>query len=175
VAKPTRPTKRKIEPGTDKVMPTRGPREAVKRVARADDDVATVKTSSTAKAAKVTAKADTDDGDLTKGGAAARAERIAAKKAEEAVSKQSKRRGNKRVTEKGGPGASARYTPPTARYEDMPSPLWVPILMFTLFGLGMVTIFLNYVSLLPGATSNWYLLMGLGFILAGIITATQYR
>ena len=53
--------------------------------------------------------------------------------------------------------------------------MWVPVLMFVLFGLGMVTIFLNYVGLLPGATSNWYLLAGLGFILAGIITATQYR
>jgi hypothetical protein len=40
----------------------------------------------------------------------------------------------------------------------------------------MVVIFLNYVAiLLPGATSNWYLLLGLGFILGGIITATQYR
>lgn len=74
-----------------------------------------------------------------------------------------------------GPSASTRYTPPAPRAEDLPSPLWVPILMFTLFGLGMVTIFLNYVELLPGATTNWYLLLGLGFILGGIITATQYR
>jgi len=82
---------------------------------------------------------------------------------------------SKRVTAKGTPSASTRYTPPAVRYEDMPSPMWVPILMFTLFVLGMLTIFLNYVALLPGATSNWYLLAGLGFILAGIITATQYR
>jgi len=35
---------------------------------------------------------------------------------------------------------------------------------------------LNYVDVvLPGATSNGYLLLGLGFILGGIITATQYR
>jgi hypothetical protein len=48
--------------------------------------------------------------------------------------------------------------------------------MFTFFGLGMLVIFLHYVDLLlPGASSNWWLFAGLGSILAGIITATQYR
>ncbi|MCU0268363.1 MAG: cell division protein CrgA [Acidimicrobiales bacterium] len=75
----------------------------------------------------------------------------------------------------GSPHASTRYTPPSTRFEDLPSPTWVPVLMFTLFALGFFTIFLNYVSVLPGAPSNWYLLGGLGFILGGIITATQYR
>lgn len=73
------------------------------------------------------------------------------------------------------PEASSRYTPRSPHYDQMPSPIWVPILMFTMFGLGMLVIFLNYVALLPGATSNWYLLVGLGLILGGIITATQYR
>lgn len=48
-------------------------------------------------------------------------------------------------------------------------------MMFTLLGLGIVVIFLNYTEVLPGAASNWYLLAGLGSILAGIVTATQYR
>jgi uncharacterized membrane protein len=56
-----------------------------------------------------------------------------------------------------------------------PSPTWVPVTMFGLFGAGMLTLILNYVSLLPGAVSNWYLLVGLLFILGGIVTATQYR
>lgn len=51
----------------------------------------------------------------------------------------------------------------------------MPVLMFTLLGLGILVILLNYVQLLPGATDNWYLLAGLGLILCGIITATQYR
>lgn len=86
------------------------------------------------------------------------------------------KRTSKRVTPKSTPAASTRYTPPTPHYEDLPSPMWVPVLMFTLFALGMLVIFLNYVAiLLPGATSNWYLLLGLGFILGGIITATQFR
>lgn len=74
-----------------------------------------------------------------------------------------------------GRSTSSRYTPPSAHIDQMPSPTWVPALMFGLMGLGMLTIFLNYVELLPGAVSNWYLLLGLGFILGGIITATQYR
>jgi len=93
-----------------------------------------------------------------------------------------------RVTPKGSPAnrrsssgdadssfASSRYTPPVPGGSHPPSPTWVPVTMFSLFGLGMATLILNYVSLLPGAVSNWYLLVGLVFILGGIITATQYR
>lgn len=85
-----------------------------------------------------------------------------------------------RVTEKGTDGkgrpvASTRYTPPADRVMEMPSPWYVPAVMFTLWGLGILMIFLNYVELLPGAQSNWYLLGGLGAILTGIIVATQYR
>ena len=85
-----------------------------------------------------------------------------------------------RVTPKGTrPGASAssastRYTPPVAR-EVKVSPIWVPILMFSLLGIGAAVIFLNYLGLMPGDTNNWYLLLGLGFILGGIMTATQYH
>jgi len=73
------------------------------------------------------------------------------------------------------PPASSRYTPPTHSKYDMPSPMWVPALMFTFFGVGILAIFLNYTSVLPGAPSGWYLVGGLGAILAGIITATQLR
>ena len=83
-----------------------------------------------------------------------------------------------RVMPKGGTSAapSARYTPPVVRKQDMPSPMWVPVLMFTLLGLGVLVIVLNYVSLLPGGdVNNWYLVLGLVLILGGIITATQFR
>lgn len=75
----------------------------------------------------------------------------------------------------GTPDASSRYTPPVpSSYVE--SPRWVPVLMFTLFGIGMVVIFLHYVNVvLPSADSNWWLAAGLGSILAGIITATQLR
>ena len=97
------------------------------------------------------------------------------------------RRTGGRVTPKGGPtkkstdanhdgpAASTRYTP-RAGTVHAPSPTWLPVVMIALFIIGLVVIFLHYVDLfLPGATSNWWLLGGLGFILAGIITATQYR
>ena len=48
--------------------------------------------------------------------------------------------------------------------------------MLVLLLVGLLVIFLHYVDmLLPGAQSNWWLLAGLGFILGGIVTATQYR
>lgn len=50
-----------------------------------------------------------------------------------------------------------------------------PLLMFGLMGAGLVIILLNYVVTGLGAPSNWYLLLGLGMILGGIVAATQYR
>jgi len=85
-----------------------------------------------------------------------------------------------RVTPKGGhqpagrPQASSRYTPPIPQSYKV-SPRWVPIMMFTLLGIGLVVIFCNYLGVLPGGTKNTYLLVGLGSILGGIMTATQYR
>ena len=52
----------------------------------------------------------------------------------------------------------------------------IPYVMFGLMGLGLLVILANYVVQDHfGAPSNWYLLGGLGLILAGIVTATQYR
>ena len=47
--------------------------------------------------------------------------------------------------------------------------------MFALLGIGALMIMFNYLELLPGAASNWYLVGGLAFILGGIATATQFR
>lgn len=78
--------------------------------------------------------------------------------------------GSKRTTAP----SSKRYTPPVPQSVKV-SPQWVPVVMFVLLGLGLATILLNYLGVLPGATSNWYLLVGLGFILGGILTATQWH
>ncbi|MFV0260397.1 MAG: hypothetical protein ACK5PP_18340 [Acidimicrobiales bacterium] len=51
----------------------------------------------------------------------------------------------------------------------------VPILMFLFIGLGLLMILFNYTFEIWGAPSSLYLLGGLGLILAGIVTATQYR
>ena len=102
---------------------------------------------------------------------------------------------SKRVTPKGGPvpaakkgstaahshapggkdaATSSRYTPPTAKYADMPSPMWVPVLMFALLIVGAFVIIANYARLF-GDPSNVVLVAGLGCIRGGIITATNYR
>jgi hypothetical protein len=74
----------------------------------------------------------------------------------------------------GAPGANSRYTPPIPMSEKITAP-WVVPVMFVLLGLGLLMILLNYMDLLPGGTSNWYLLGGLGLILGGILTATKLQ
>lgn len=79
-----------------------------------------------------------------------------------------------RVTPKGGVSTTSRTTAPM-QHKAIESPKWVPILMFTLFAVGAVTIVSNYLGVLPGGANTWYLVGGLGLILGGIVTATQYR
>jgi hypothetical protein len=86
-----------------------------------------------------------------------------------------------RVTPKGGGKTTGRPAPPSGRYtppiprEYKESSRWVPILLLTFLILGMLTIVCNYLGLLPGGASNGYLLLGLGLITLGFITATRYR
>jgi hypothetical protein len=47
--------------------------------------------------------------------------------------------------------------------------------MLAFFACGVLMIVLNYISLLPSAPSNWYLLGGLGLIVCGFAISTQYR
>ncbi|MEI6571278.1 MAG: cell division protein CrgA [Actinomycetes bacterium] len=68
----------------------------------------------------------------------------------------------------------SRYTPPTPKTKKV-SPMWVPVLMFALLGVGIVVIVTNYLGLLPGEAQNRYLLIGLVEISAGFMVATQYR
>jgi hypothetical protein len=70
--------------------------------------------------------------------------------------------------------SSGRYTPPIPRRKKV-SPRWVPVLLLACLILGVVVVIINYLGVLPGGASNWYLLLGLGLIAAGFVTATQYR
>jgi len=73
-----------------------------------------------------------------------------------------------------GPTLSGRYTAPIPEgYRH--SPWWVPAIMLGFFACGVLMIVLNYISLLPSAPSNWYLLGGLGLIVCGFAVSTQYR
>lgn len=66
---------------------------------------------------------------------------------------------------------ASRYTAPIPR-SQIESPAWVGALMFILLGAGMVVIFLTYVA---WGGRPLTLGIGLGFILGGILTATQLR
>jgi hypothetical protein len=94
-----------------------------------------------------------------------------------------------RTTPKGGPvrksapagpakssasATSGRYTAPIPR-ELKSSPWWVPAFIVGFFGLGVICILLNYLSVLPGGASNAYLFAGLGLIVCGFITATRWH
>lgn len=73
-----------------------------------------------------------------------------------------------------GTSASGRYTAPMP--VDYRHSHWlVPTFMLAFFACGLLMIVLNYISLLPSAPSNWYLLGGLGLIICGFAVSTQYR
>jgi hypothetical protein len=40
---------------------------------------------------------------------------------------------------------------------------------------GLLVIVLNYIHVLPGGTNSWYLIGGIGAIVAGLIMATFYH
>ena len=67
---------------------------------------------------------------------------------------------------------SSRYQPPVPKYVKE-SPRWVPILMFTLLGLGLLTIIGYY--LVSPLRHQYFLLGGLAFILGGLYTATKWH
>ncbi|HWJ97449.1 MAG TPA: cell division protein CrgA [Acidimicrobiales bacterium] len=63
---------------------------------------------------------------------------------------------------------------PQQAYAQGPSPWYVPAIMFGLLIIGALIIMTNYMGVF-GDASNIRLVLGLAFILGGIVTATQYR
>ncbi len=76
-----------------------------------------------------------------------------------------------------------RYVAPEARgkvtarrpVSEDHSPRWYGWLIVALLGVGMLTIILNYLSVLPGSVSSWYLIGGLVVMFAGFYLATRYK
>jgi len=56
-----------------------------------------------------------------------------------------------------------------------PSSRTYVIIMTSLMVLGVLLIVFNYLTLLPGSVSKWYLWSGLGLIGIGFIMTTEYR
>ena len=63
----------------------------------------------------------------------------------------------------------------TMSTNNMPSPRWYTVLMSTLMVVGVLLIVLNYLTLLPGSVSRWYLWSGLALIGAGFLMTTNYN
>ena len=81
----------------------------------------------------------------------------------------------KRSTNKNsGPTRSKKIS---AQMSDIsgPSPKWFVITMSSLMIIGVLLIVLNYLTLLPGSVSRWYLWSGLGCIGAGFLMTTKYN
>ena len=75
--------------------------------------------------------------------------------------------------------AKAAYTPPPTRSaKKQVSPPWVAPLMLGCFLVGIIWLVLFYVtggSLPVKSLTNWNLLIGFGFIIAGFAISTQWR
>jgi cell division protein CrgA len=67
-----------------------------------------------------------------------------------------------------------RYTPPP-KPKPKPSPKWVPILMLSLLGIGVIDLVLYYLTLLPGGSPLWGLISGFMLIAAGFFTGIFWR
>ncbi|MGA2431924.1 MAG: cell division protein CrgA [Acidimicrobiales bacterium] len=55
------------------------------------------------------------------------------------------------------------------------SPRWYGWLLLALLIVGMLVITLNYLQVLPGSTSAWYLVAGLVAMFSAFYLATRYR
>ncbi len=49
------------------------------------------------------------------------------------------------------------------------------VAILQMFAFGLLVISLNYLQVLPGSTSPWYLLVGLGALFGGFYLATRYH
>lgn len=72
------------------------------------------------------------------------------------------------------PEESGRYTPPVPRGVRR-SPRWYGPLVLLLMVVGVLAIILNYMTVLPGSVSAWYLVGGLVVLFLGFLMATRYR
>lgn len=72
------------------------------------------------------------------------------------------------------PEESGKYTPPIPK-EVRRSPRWYGPMVLVLLILGVLLILLNYLTVLPGSVSAWYLVAGLVVIFVGFVAATRYH
>jgi len=90
-----------------------------------------------------------------------------------------------RTTKKPAPGTggvgrytsaeqSGRYTRPIPK-KVRRSAVWFGPLIILMFVFGILMILLNYLTVLPGSVSTWYLVSGIAVIFLAFVMATRYR
>jgi hypothetical protein len=67
-----------------------------------------------------------------------------------------------------------RYTPPVPRSAHQ-SPAWYGPFIIGIFLLGLLTVILNYLAVLPGSVSSWYLFSGIVIIFIGFAAMLRYH
>lgn len=67
------------------------------------------------------------------------------------------------------------YAAPPPKKRPKASPRWYGFLVLGLMLVGVTMIVLNYMGIMPGDTRQLWLWLGLGFIAAGFVAATQWR
>lgn len=72
------------------------------------------------------------------------------------------------------PHARGRVTAKRERSQDH-SPRWFGWLLLDLMLFGVLVIILNYLQVLPGSTSSWYLALGLASLFGSFYLATRYK
>ncbi|MGH8995943.1 MAG: cell division protein CrgA [Acidimicrobiales bacterium] len=94
--------------------------------------------------------------------------------------KDAKSTASKRAPGSGGVGrythaeVSGRYTRPIPKNVKRSHRLFGPAILFLMI-FGILMILLNYLTVLPGAVSIWYLISGLVIIFVAFLMATRYR
>jgi len=86
----------------------------------------------------------------------------------------SKRRNSKSMGRYVSAENRGRYTAPRPTSDDH-SPRWYGLMLIGLLVLGVLIITLNYLSVLPGSVSSWYLIAGLVSMFSAFYLATRYR
>lgn len=72
------------------------------------------------------------------------------------------------------PASRGRITTKVHHQEDH-SPEWFGWLVLDMFVFGILVITLNYMQVLPGAASGWYLVLGILTLFGAFWLATRYR
>lgn len=67
------------------------------------------------------------------------------------------------------------YVPPPPVKRRRPSPKWYGFVVLGVMALGVASIVLNYMDLVPGGTSQFWLWGGLALIALGFAAATRWR